>query len=322
VRVIESLFDGRRWVLPEHDDTCFAGAHRQLARLLEPLRNAADQAKEVEPKLAVIQDLLTRNSFVEILDLLPMYFRDQQSESVRYIRDMAIAAYNVHENTDLSKAILLLSKRFVFKSPELSHRLEDDFKKIEELIWEERKHEAKLTLGDKPMEVTKDGVLQGDRFLPVAHIRSIRWGIGVTGYQHAPVYEFLMAFRDDQLEEVIFSWSASKNLEQQEKHFHKLVEAALMYIVPKIVAKVQEQFGRKEQIRVGSCTMKREGVVFDTQGWFSAKTHLVPWSQVATDLENGRLSVYDRANPKTRTTMPLREAENAVVLRFLSSAAQ
>jgi hypothetical protein len=51
-----------------------------------------------------------------------------------------------------------------------------------------------------------------------------------------------------------------------------------------------------------------------------SKTHLVPWSQVATDIENGRLSVYDRMNPKTRITMPLREAENAVVLRYLCSS--
>lgn len=320
VRMVESLFDGRRWVVREHDDICFAGAHRHIERLLEPLRNAAQRAKETEPQLAAIQDLLARNRLVEILDLLPMYFRDQQSEAVRHIRDMAIATYNAHDNADLSKAILLLSKKFAFKSTELCQRLDDDFKKIDELIKEERKHEAKLTLGDKPMEVTKDGIRQGERFLPVTHIRSIRWGIAVTGYQHAPTYEFLMAFRDDELSEVIFSWSSSNNLEQQEKHFQKLVEAALTYIVPSIVVKVQQQFERREQVRVGTCTMKREGVVFDTPGWFSAKTNLVPWSQVKTDLEMGRLSVYDCANPKTRITMPLREAENAVVLRFLSSA--
>ncbi len=320
VRMLESLFDGRRWVVPEHDDICFAGAHRQVERLLEPLRKAAEGANEVEPDLATIQDLLTRNRLVEILDLLPMDFRDKQSEAIRHIRDMAIAAYNAHDNTDLSKAILLLSKKFVFKSTELSQRLDDDFKKIDELIRVERKHEVKLTQGGKPMEVTKDGVRQGERFLPTAHIRSIRWGIVVTGYQHAPTYEFLMAFRDDALCEVMFSWMSSDNLEQQEKHFQNLVEAALTYIVPKIVVKVQQQFERREQIRVGSCVMKSEGVVFDTQGWFLSKTHLVPWSQVATDVENGRLSVYDRMNPKTRITMPLREAENAVVLRYLCSA--
>lgn len=320
VSIVESLFDGRRWVLPEHDEICFAGAHRLIDRRLEPLRNAVDQAKEVEPKLPDIQDILKQHSLARILNLLPMYFRDQQSEAVRYIREIAIAAYNVHGNTDLSEAILRQSKLFVFKSVELSHRLKDDFKKIEELIQTERKHEAKLTLGNKPMEVTKDGVRQGERFLPVAHIRSIRWGITVTGYQHAPVYEFLMAFRDKDLSEVVFSWSASNDLKLQENHFHKLVEAALIYIVPKIVIKVQEGLERREQFRAGSCTMKHEGVVFETQGWFSTKTHLVPWSNLATELESGQLIVYDRANPKTRTTMPLREAENAFVLQYLSSA--
>ena len=319
VRMVESLFDGRRWVVPEHDDICFAGAHRQVERLLEPLRKAAQGATDEEPDLACIQDMLTRTRIIEIVDLLPTYFRDQQSQAVRQIRDMAIAAFNAHHNTDLSKAILLLSKKFVFKSMELSQRLDDDFKKIDELIREERKHEVKLTQGGKPMEVTKGGVRQGERFLPVTHIRSIRWGIAVTGYQHAPTYEFLMAFRDDDLSEVMFSWKSSTNPEAEEKYFQQLVEAALIYIVPKIVVKIQEQFDRREQIRVGRCTMKSEGVVFDTQGWFSAKTHLVPWAQVATDLENGQITIYDRSTPKTRIMMPLRETENAVVLCFLSS---
>ena len=43
---IESLFDGRRWVLPEHDDVCFEKAHDKVKALLSPLAQLAQESKE------------------------------------------------------------------------------------------------------------------------------------------------------------------------------------------------------------------------------------------------------------------------------------
>src|SRR5439155_1026148 len=128
-----------------------------------------------------VEKLLTERSALGILNLLPEPFRDQQATAVRAIRDIAIASYNQHNDIDLSKAILALSGKFNFKSAELTQRLEADFQQIQKLIAEERKHEAKLTLGEQPMEITKEGVRKGSTFIGANVISSVRWGILLTG---------------------------------------------------------------------------------------------------------------------------------------------
>ncbi len=322
IPVIESLFDGRRWTLRCHEDICFDAAHRHVDRLLEPLKEAAKAARNNCPSLIEIEQLVIDSGLSSVINLLPEPFREKQAEAVRCVRDIAIACYNEHGESDLSKSILLLSKKFTFKSTELHQRLEQDFLQIQKLIAEERKHDAKLTLGGQPMQITKEGVRMGECFLAASKITSIRWGILITGYQHAPVYEFLMVFRDDDFQEAVFSWRSSSDLKKQEAHFNQLVEAAMNYIVPKIFLKVQNQLANGEHIRVGKCTMIREGVAFDAQGWFSNKKQIIPWQQVGTEMRNGILSVFDRTNPKMRIQTPLRESENAIILRIFASDAE
>jgi hypothetical protein len=127
-----------------------------------------------------------------------------------------------------------------------------------------------------------------------------------------------LAFRNDDLELITFSWRTSQKFEESQAIFNKLTQAALIYIVPEIVEKVKCQLEGGEQIRVGNCTMESRGVVFQTQGWFTSKTRVVPWSQVGTDLKNGILTVFDKMNPTIKTAMPLQESENALVLQFLA----
>lgn len=318
--IIEALFDGRRWVLPEHDDLCFDGAFRHADRLLKPLRVAADAAAENPPVLGVLDAILIRDQFLSIFNLLPAHFRVMQSEAVQLVRTIAIACHNQHGDSDLSKAVLQLSKRFVFKSADLTHQLLEDSKKIEELIREQRKHEAKLTSGSVAWEVTKDGVRQGQRFIATDTVSSIRWGILVTGYQSAPTYEYLMAFRDDARTEVIFTWKTSVKLEENGRLFNNLVQAALVYIAPTILGKISSRLERGDEITIGTCRLRKDGVVFSTQGWIFSKTHVVPWAQVGTKLQKGDLIVFDNASQSTRTVMPLRETENAIMLQLLSKA--
>ncbi|MBP9899814.1 MAG: tetratricopeptide repeat protein [Verrucomicrobia bacterium] len=318
IYAIESLFDGRRWVLPEHDDVCFEKAHAKIKSLLSPLAQLALESKERAPSDAQVEMVLAKNKLVDVLNLLPTHFRELQSEAVGLVRGIAIDAYNKHGDADQSRAILHLSKRFNFKSAELTERLKEDFDKIEELIREERKHEAKLASGKTAWEVTKNGVRQGDKVLSAAAVSSIRWGIMISGYQHAPKYEFLMAFRDDQHKEVVFSWSASNNIEKQQEHFSSLVQAALAYIAPVIMKKIVTKLDQGKEITIGSCILKKDGVHFSTQGWFFSKNHIVPWGQVTTKIQNGQLFVMNRADPRTSTSMALRDTENAIALQFLS----
>jgi tetratricopeptide (TPR) repeat protein len=318
--VIEALFDGRRWVLRAHEELCFSGAHRHVARLVEPLQEAAKSAKTDKPSLADVQTLLSEKSTLAILNLLPEPFRDQQAEAVRAIRDIAIAAYNQHNDLDLSKAILALSNRFNFKSAELTQRLEEDFQQIQKLIAEERKHEVKLTQGEQPMEITKEGVRMGSQFFGAKVISSVRWGILVTGYQNAPTDEFLLTFRDEfEATELTFSWRSSSDLTKQEQLFGRLVDAALNFIVPNVLGKIKTQLEERKRVRIGSCVLTQDAVSFETKGWLGTKAHTIPWNRLGTEARNGILTVYDQATLTTRTTMVLRNTENAIVLQILAA---
>jgi len=70
---------------------------------------------------------------------------------------------------------------------------------------------------------------------------------------------------------------------------------------------------------VGNCTLSRDDISFEIKSWLSTKTHVVPWHLVGTEARNGILTVYDQRNPKTRTTMVLRDSENAVVVQLLAT---
>jgi tetratricopeptide (TPR) repeat protein len=316
--IVECLFDGRRWVLPEHDDICFEKAQIITLKSLDPLRALAERTKETKPELAYIDRVLSEKNLIETFNLLPVHFRAVQGEAVKLIRSISIDLHNLHSDTDAAKAALQLSKKFSFKSADLNHQLEEDFKKLEELIREQRKHEAKLTSGSVAWEVTKDGVRQGDRFIATESICSMRWGIMVTGTQYAEVHEYILAFKNDGAREVVFSWKAHENHDKQQEHFNKLVQAAIAYIMPTIVSKVVAKIESGQELSIGTCKVMRGGVVFDTQGWIFSKTNIVPWGRVSTELQRGQLVVFDRAAPKTKTIMPLIKTENAMVLSFLS----
>ena len=315
--LLESLFDGRRWTLREHEGKCFEGARRQVEQLLVPLRQASAHAKTEKPTTTQINATLNHSGLISVINLLPEAFRDQQGEAVSLVRDIAIAAFNEHGDTDLSKNILSLSRNFSFKSVALTQRLGEDFKAIDKLIAQERKHEAKLTLGADKLEVTKDGVRQGATFIAANNVTSIRWGVLITGTQYQHIYEFLMVCRDKSGLETIFSWRTSNEVEKQQKLFTNLINAAVNYVVPKIYEKIQVHLDAGREVRIGPCSLTKNALSFEKSGWFSSKKVALPWRRVETDMSNGVLSVYDRENPKTRVSMEIRDTENAVILQFL-----
>lgn len=317
--LIESLFDGRRWILREHEELCFEGGRRQVEHLLAPLRQAADKANDVKPQLPHLKSLVNHSGLISIINLLPEPFREQQREAVSMIRSIAIAAFNEHGDSDLSKAILTLSKDFSFKSAALTQRLDDDFKQINNLIAKERQHEAKLTLGSDKLEVTKDGVRQGSTFIAVENIRSIRWGILITGTQYSQIYQFLMVCRDSAGNTTNFSWQSSNNIEEQQKHFTALIKAAVNYVVPKIYENIQAQLDAGKQVKIGPCVLSKSHLMFEKSGWFSSKQIAIPWSRVETQVSNGDLYVYDRSETSSRVSMTIRDTDNAVILQFLAS---
>ena len=145
--VLECLLDGRRWVSPSYADKCFDNARRLVARLLEPLRDANSRAADEKPTVASVRLLLEGASLPGVFNLLPTYFKDSQNEAVSLIRGIAISCFNIHQDSDLSREILHLTKLFRFKSPHLNQQLSEDFDKIEELIRDEREERGQANLG-------------------------------------------------------------------------------------------------------------------------------------------------------------------------------
>jgi len=318
--VLECLLDGRRWVSPAQADKCFENARRLVNRLLEPLRAANDRADDAEPTVASVRTLLERGNLPGILNLLPTYFQDYQIEAVSQIRGIAISCYNSHQNSDLSREILNLTKLFRPKSTKLNQQLAADFEKIEELIKEERKHEAKLSSGSNRWEITKEGVRQGEKFIRATDAVSMRWGVVITHQSIEVSHEFLLVFTAEDNESIHFSWTVSKEIENSQKHFGNLINAALSYLFPHIVGRIEERLAGGLSVRIGPCSLSRTGVTYETKGWFSTTPHFVPWQKVCVSLENGELIVSDAQSPKARISFPFRTTNNAPVLMALANA--
>lgn len=326
--VIESLFDGRRWVVQKHDELCFSGATRNISRRLGTLQNLVDIADDKFPAIEEIEAIIDGVHVIEyqprtgtlarLLNLLPDHFRNLQTKAVELVRALALSANNEHGDAELCKAVLALSKKFHFKSARLRQKLDDDFAAVEKLIKKEREHEAKFTLGKRPLHVTKDGVTRGDEFLKASEIISIRWGVIVTNDGYNTSFEFLLDFRDDNLKSLKINWKASENVEKHQDAFNDCIKASLFYIVPGIVEKAERRLKEGELIRVGPCTLTKTGVSFQTKGWFVSKDRFVPWGRVGTEVDAGMLHVFDKAERTINVKSPLSEAENAVVLQFLA----
>ncbi len=316
--VLECLLDGRRWVSPSYADKCFENARRQVDRLLEPLRNTLESANDVIPTVESVTRVLEQEDLIDILNLLPTYFRDFQNEAPSIIRGLAISCYNTYSNADLSKDILQIARRFIFKSAELNHRLDDDFKQIEELIREERKYEVRLTSKGDKWEITKEGVYQGNRHFPAHTVVSVRWGTIVISENYGKSYDFLLAVKDGKGTEIAFTWKATADIEKNQEYFNNLLNATFNYLCPSIVEKIDNRLKAGHTVQIGLCSITEQGVRFETKGLIFSNTHFVPWRRIRLDVENGDLIVSDAASRKARVAMSLRLVDNAPVIRFLA----
>ena len=70
-------------------------------------------------------------------------------------------------------------------------------------------------------------------------------------------------------------------------------------------------------IRIGTCAVSQKGVGFETKGLIFSKNHFVPWNKVEFEFGNRQLVVIDSHESRKRTTLSLREVDNAATLQFL-----
>lgn len=201
----------------------------------------------------------------------------------------------------------------------MNHQLEEDFKKIEELIREERKDEAKKTLGSEVLEITKGGIRRGERFIAATDLTAIRWGTLVNHRASGNEYEFLLAVTAVDGRQLLFNWKASSNkMEQNREHFGDLITAAMSYLLPHIVKRIEEQLAGGSPVQIGPCKVTSNCIEFKSKGLLFSDTHFVPWERIRTSVENGDLVVEDLLSHKAKIALPLMEIDNAPVLQILA----
>jgi hypothetical protein len=194
---VQAMLAGRRYVTESNGAACFLGPQIEieLDNLLQPLREAMRRSAEVVPTLQSVEAILAE--IAPVLNLLPDRLSKWQTEAVRLIRSIAIACYNEHGETDLSQQILSTTRGFRFKSAGLKQQLDEDLRTVDKIIADERQYEVKLTQGGKPLEITRDSLVQGDKRIPAKEVASVRWGSILSGNVSARKLDVLLAFRSD-----------------------------------------------------------------------------------------------------------------------------
>jgi hypothetical protein len=240
---------------------------------------------------------------------------------VAAIRSLAISCYNKHEDADLSRGILHLCKGFQFKSVALNKRLDEDFKTIEQKIAEERKAEVRLQFGpERPFQITKEGIKDGAKFFPANTIKALRWGITVTGYTGAERYEYILVVKNDAGESATAAWSTSKADEtKQTEFFSSMVNACLNYLAEAAVEKIQRRLNSGNTVLIEHCTLSRQGISFQTQGFIFKKERFIPWPDASTETRNGQVVISSKSQPGMTVSASMKDADNAVLLPLLRS---
>ena len=270
------------------------------------------------PALVSIVD--GNQSRTDLLNFLPVYFRDFQNEACSLLRRMSITCNNVHKDPELAKEVLLFTSKLKSKSADLAQRLADDLKKIEEFIEEDQKDEARLTSGGIQWEITKKGARLGDRFVPTASVTGMRWGILVSGEHNSPRQDYSFVITNQHGGALEYLWQTSSDLEKNDRWFFKLVGAAMRYLLPAVLEGLQKDFDSGHSVQIGECAADKIGVKIKTKGWFSTKVHTVPWSRLNVKIENGMVVASDQNDRNISVSMPLRTTTNAVVLQFLAKS--
>lgn len=135
--VVEVLFDGRRWVEDADLEKCLSGAFKKVRHLADIMRSLENESETRLVGFPEVQNALNVHGIVGLFNLLPAQFRAEQTQMVACLRSLAINCHNKHGQTAMSKSILSFCKQFHFKSHALNERLEEDYKKIEELLAEQ-----------------------------------------------------------------------------------------------------------------------------------------------------------------------------------------
>ena len=313
-----ALLGGRRLVTPMLLDACFEKAHAEVLKMLEPLKKVDESSEKIKPDIRRLENLLDETGIRKVLLRLPLQFRDIQKEVPAVLRSIAINCNNVHGDAELSKAILDLALELTDQTSALAFKLKEDEAQIANLIAKEKEKESHLTFSKTELSVTKTGVKYGGTFIKPDEVASLRWGTLINSTSDGKRYEFLMVIAGSG-KNVRIAWTSVSDIEEQEKHFQKLVSAVLDFIFPALLERINRTLSAGGVETVGPCRLYRDHVEFETKSWFSTKVHALTWNNVKSNIKNGDLTIYNISKMTEKIEMSLRDTDNALVLHILAN---
>ena len=314
--MVECLFDGRRWVLPEHEERCYEGAKRVLERLCEPLLKLSATSEKRLAALREIERTLEVGKLGALLPHLPIEFYDTHHAVGRALRELAVAFYNREQDAEQAKAILQLGKVSAEKSASLWQQVSEDEKFLDDTIAKEKASEAHLNFGKTALSITKTGVVYGDKKFAPKDIIGARWGLVQTS-NSPPTVRHTIAFQGERNADIVVTWTSTSDLETQRGLWAQLVDATLNYLVSDVLVNVRRRLESRELSRIGNLEVNSAGVVFEISGWISTKLLPVAWRDLTSHIANGDLYVRYVANNKAVVSMPLESTYNAIALHML-----
>ena len=343
VPVIEVLFDGRRWVEPEHDNICFDGASRWAKQRIVWIEQQVEIAARKKPNVLEVEKYLVDNAVIEIFNLLPTWFRDDQSRFVAAIRVLAISCHNDHGDTASSDKLLRLSDGFKFKSVTLNKQLEEDRAKVKEILAERAKHSFSIYVRkDLPLTIDHNGVTYGSTTITPDELESVRWGVFIRYHNRIEGERIFELVLQSQAAVVPIKWDkrglirltkslfrkagaivpvAEMSSLEQQVVFTMAIDAVLYFLVPTLVDKLIDRLMHGQEFAIGPCTLSRSGIAFNT-GTIFRKEHIIPWSGVSCQMGGGGVCVFGKHNAKVlpgknSVSMSVMETDNAVLFPII-----
>jgi len=337
--LIECLLDGRRLIVPSQEHQCFQNSRRVIYRLSQPLLEMAEDAEKTKPDYGRISTLLEDSLLPLKLNLLPLFFEEQQNAAVWSLRSIAIDCVNEHGDTELGVEIIKMCKNFRFKSIEIQQRLSKDVSDIEGIILKEKQSEISFSSGGITWRVTKKGVEMNERLINVVDVTGVSWGSTVISGKYSKKYQFVFTVTGRNVKPIVFFWEGTESLVnslvalakregfdgpersivKHQVYFEKLISAAFQNIVPPLCRQIETRLLKGEVVRIGPCNLSNAGIEITVKGWFSSSPCLIPWDRCAVSIEAGEVTVRDERSQKNRTSFSFKYTENAPVLLVLAS---
>ena len=159
-------------------------------------------------------------------------------------------------------------------------------KTLDERIKDESKDEASLTYQGASYSITRKGVAFANQQLSVQDVRTVRWGITVSRNGTVTTQAYNISVGGKGANVLSLNWSAYKDLDAQRALFSKFVDAAVSYLLPRVMEVIKSDLDSNQTIRIGSAPVSKAGITFTIDGWFSNKQELCPWHRLRSEIEN------------------------------------